>query len=35
MVGIPTKNIKKVDILKDRILRPYGVHVDLDSNDRE
>ena len=35
MVGITAKNIKKVDILKDKIFRPCDVHVDLDSNNRE
>ena len=35
MVGIPAKNIKKVSTPKDKIFRPDGVHVDLDSNNRE
>ena len=32
MVGIPAKDIKKVDTAKDKIFRPYGINADLDNN---
>jgi len=35
MVGIPAKNIKKTDTIKDKKFRPYGIQVDLDNNSRE
>ena len=35
MVGIPAENIKKVDTIKDKKFRPYGIQVDLDNNSRE
>lgn len=34
MVGIPARNIKKVDATKDEVFRPYGINVDLDHNNQ-